>query len=341
MHFRTLFWSATCLGSLLCALSPAAAVAQNWPDDMLDKRSIDFGTVARGAIVKTRIAVTNKYVETVHISGVRTLCKCVTASVDKQSLLSNETAYIDVVVDTTMPPANKDTSVVIDFDAPQPAQARVPVKAYVRYDVVLIPGSVNFDGATKGSGSERKVSIAYAGRQTWTIQKIENPTNYLDAKVVEVGRANNNVNYDLFVTLKPNAPPGAFRTQLTLVTDDVASPRFPVLIEGRVDTEFSVSPELVSFGTVTSGQRQTQQLIVRGKRAFKIVRVESERTTAFEIQKKEDEKPLHIIPLTLVAPAEAQVIDETFTVTISTQAEPIKFRVSARISPAPMVVPGQ
>ena len=42
---------------------------------------------------------------------------------------------------------------------------------------------------------------------------------------------------------------GELRDQVTLTTDDPANPSIPVLVEARVEPEYAISPELVSFGT--------------------------------------------------------------------------------------------
>ena len=53
-------------------------LAQQWAKDMFETTKHDFGTVARGAKAEFRFELTNRYLEDVHIAGVRSSCGCIT-----------------------------------------------------------------------------------------------------------------------------------------------------------------------------------------------------------------------------------------------------------------------
>ena len=119
---------------------------------------------------------------------------------------------------------------------------------------------------------------------------------------------------------------------MTLVTDDPGNPYIPVLVEGRVEAEYSVSPEIVSLGNLAPGERKTVNVVIRGKKPFSIEKIESETTAgAFEVRLPKDAKPVQIVPLTVIAPVEPGALDEEFTVTISDRTARLTFKAHGNV----------
>ncbi|MGQ0633321.1 MAG: DUF1573 domain-containing protein [Planctomycetaceae bacterium] len=326
-----------CAG-LAVLLAASAAHAQNyrWAQDMFAKQDHDFGVVARGAEARYRIEITNLYKQTIHISGVRKTCGCTEAKVSKETLATYEKAYLEIAMDTKKFTHEKTSTVTVMIDQPVYAEVTIPIKAYIRTDVVLTPGGVQFGGITRGADAEQRIDVAYAGRQNWAIRNVVSKNPAVVGRVVETRRAGGRVNYDLFVTVKGAAPAGEIRELLTLMTDDAGNPQIPVLVEARVENEYSVTPELVDFGTLRPGDRKTMNVVVRGKKPFAIEKVESEKSAdIFEVRLPQESRPLHVVPLTMVAPADPGSLSEEFNIRISGSDEPVVFRVSGKIAAAP------
>eukprot|EP00913_Durusdinium_trenchii_P010912 g10241.t1 len=197
----------------------------------------DFGVVARGADVRHRFLVRNKYKQTIHISNVRTTCGCSAASPSKTTLASGETVYIEVTMDTRRFSRRKDSNLIVTFDRPAYAEVRIPITSYIRTDVVLTPGAANFGAVEKGKSAARSIDIAYAGRNDWTIRDVKVGSKYLSKKLEQTRRANGQVNYRLTLQLDASAPVGKLREQIVLVTDDANSPYVPILVEARVEAD--------------------------------------------------------------------------------------------------------
>jgi hypothetical protein len=213
-------------------------------------------------------------------------------------------------------------------------EVKIPLRVYIRTDVVFTPGSVLFGAVDVGAGAERKISLAYAGRGDWKILNIKSPKPYVSAQAVETSRnaAGGTANYDIVVTLAANAPAGTLRDQLTLITDDQANPNVPLPIEARVEADIMIQPEELALGTVVAGQSKTMNLIVRGKKPFKIEKIECDRAdNPFKMRLPMDEKTVHVVPLTFTAPEEAGNVDDRFTVTITGRPESLTFRASGKV----------
>src|SRR5205823_1431992 len=120
--------------------------------------------------------------------------------------------------------------------------------------------------------------------------------------------------------------------QLTVVTDDPGNPYIPVLVEGRVEAEYSVNPEIVSFGNLNPGERKTANIVVRGKKPFSIEKIESEKTAGmFEVRLPQEARSVHVVPLTVIAPTDPGTLSDDFTVTISGSSEAVTFKAYGRI----------
>lgn len=332
-------WCRPLLACLVFSLTVASGEAQelNWAQKMFDKLSIDFGTVARGADCTYRLKIKNIYQETIYIRNVHTSCGCAAAKPSTDQILSGKEAYLDVSMDTTRYMKKRDSNALITLTEPTKGlsiEVKIPLSVYIRTDVVFTPGAVNFGAVDQGAGGERKISIAYAGRADWKILDVTSPKPYLSAKAIETSRSGNGtVNYELAVTLKPDAPVGVLRDMLTLVTDDQNSPHVPLQVDGRVESEFTVSPDLVALGAVAPGTTKTVNVVVRGRKPFKIEAIEcSTALECFKVVLPTDEKMVHVLPLKFTAPNETTEINELFTITIPGRAEPVTFKAQGKVA---------
>ena len=319
------------VGALLLS-GGSRAFAQEWAEKMFEKREHDFGVVAKGSDTRYRIKITNSYKQAVHIASVTTTCGCTAAKPSKDTLASLESAYIEIVMDTRKFEHQKDSSVTVVIDQPLHAEVRIPIHAYIRTDVVLTPGGAEFPPVTQGEDKEYKIDVAYAGRGDWKIKNVVSKNPNVAAKVVETRRNGANVNYNLLITVKGSAPLGDLRDQLTLVTDDAGSPNIPVLVSARIEPEFVINPDIVSFGNLKPGEKKTVNVVVRGKKQFAIEKIESEKSSGtYEVNLPKEPRPTHVVPLTVIAPMEPGAVDDLFTVTIAGRNEPVTFKARGKV----------
>ena len=71
-----------------------------WAHKMFDKLEHDFGVVPSNADLKFRLKITNLYKETVHISNVSSSCGCTAGKPSKDTLGSEEVAWLDLSMDS-------------------------------------------------------------------------------------------------------------------------------------------------------------------------------------------------------------------------------------------------
>jgi hypothetical protein len=276
----------------------------DWAKKMFGHTSHDFGTVARGAKVEHTFTVENIYEEDMHISEVRSSCGCTATKISKRTLKTWEKAEIVAVVDTRGFFGRKDATLTVVFGGRFPAEVQLHAHVYIRSDIVVQPGSVQFGSVAEGTGAVQKLTVNYAvGRPDWEIKKVETANPHLEAQAVRATHSPvGQVTYSLEVKLKQDAPAGYIRDFLILVTNDrrPQHARVPLAVEGVVVAAVTVRPSPLLLGVLNTGQAVTRQLVVQGNKPFQIVKVECS-DARLKCAVPETEKALHLLPVTFTA----------------------------------------
>ncbi len=327
--------SVTAFAALLClgTVSPAYSQELSWAEKMFEMHKVDFGTVARGADTRLRVKITNIYKEDVHISDVRTTCGCSAAKPSATTLHSREEAYVEITMDTRRFTRRKDSNLIVTFDAPLAAEVRLPITAYIRTDVVLTPGSVNFGTVDLGTEQQKQIQVAYAGRDDWQIRGVQNDDPNLQVAVKETVRTSGRVEYTVDFHLLPTAAAGPYRHHIQLLTDDANAPTVPVLVEARIESDITITPDVVSLGMLVPGQQKTVNVVIRGKQPFKVEKIEcNEMDRCFKVRLPEESRQVHVLPLTITTPEDQQgSFTEVFSVQVAGRPEPVVFKASGKI----------
>ncbi len=285
---------------VLTVATVSTAAAQEWATKMFTTTSHDFHSVAAGAKAEFRFQFKNLYEEEVHIKSVRSSCGCTHPTITKYDLKTFEVGEIVAEFNTRMDSGGqKSATITVTFDKPFYAEVQLQVAGFIRSDVVLQPGLVDFGTVDVGTSAEKRIAVNYAGRNTWSVVKAKVPAG-LDAEIFEMSRGQGQVSYELVVRLKQTTTPGYVQDQILLVTNDKGNREIPVDVEANVVAEISVNPSTLFMGVVQPGQQLTKQLIVRGKRPFKIVGVKCD-DASFEIVSDGQSRSLHRLPVVFTA----------------------------------------
>lgn len=302
MHLRTSVFV------FMLALLSGVASAQNWAKAMFDTLDHDFGAVARGSDTVYRFEVTNKYQEDIRLLSVRSSCGCTSPSIETKDWIKTwGKGYVVAKFNTRTFTGIHSATLTVDIEVKGKGttptfrgQVQLRVHGNIRGDVVFEPGAVVFGEVDQGEQREKRVSVSYSGRSSWKINDVRSASDNLEVELTERRRRGGRVVYDLLTRLKSDATPGVIKEQLVIVTNDGATPRVPIDVEGRVIPEISVAPEYVVFGKVPEGEIVSKRIIVRGKKPFKITSIECEDTClAFKADERESDR--HIVEVTFNA----------------------------------------
>ena len=287
---------------LLAVLAAPTASGQEWARKMFQQTSHDFGYVARDGKAEFEFVLSNVYLGDVHVASVRSSCGCTSPRIKQALLKTYEKSAIVAKFNTQSFLGRKGATVTVVFDKPSYAEVQLHVSGYIRDDVVFKPGSVQLGSVDQGVPAVAKVSVDYAGRRDWKILEVKSGNPHVLAKAVETGRGGGRVSYDLLVRLDRNAPAGYLNGHLMLITNDGRSKQLPVRVEGRVRPAITVSPASLFMGVLRPGKAVTRQLVVQGKKPFRIISVTCE-DDSLELQAPAGDaaKSLHVIPVTFIA----------------------------------------
>lgn len=344
---------------VVVAMSAAPVVAQEWGTKMFDRTEIKFGSVARLADTTFKIKVKNPYVEEIQITNLSTSCGCISWT-DKQfpiAIPSKGERELTIRLDTIGHSGDKHVRAFATLSEPSKgltAQVTIPVDGRIRTDFEVHPSYVGFGPIDLGKGYIQKITVTYnGGRPDWKITSAKVGNSNLTAKVTEKGRVGGSVTYEAAVEISANAPQGVLRDQLILSTNDQGTDSsIAIPVEAKVEPDIVVADAM--FGSVTPGQPKTMQVIVRGKKPFKIEKVDHiihagaakpaadgsvttdptvTMTDEITVKAPSNAATLHMLPVTVTAPAESGMFDEEFSITIAGRPQPIIFKVKGRIQP--------
>jgi len=263
---------------ILCAVCTAS---ETWGAALFKTKQHDFGCVALGAQAEFPFEITNIYNSDVRLLHVRSSCGCTSAKLSTQLLKPGETGAVIARLNTSGQHLREKSAVLtVQLETSINGVRRVDtvqlfVSGYIRPDVVLTPGSVEFGAVAEGTTAERAVQLEYTGRPGWALVKVERSLPFIHAKAEEVRRNQGDIVYKITVTLKDNAPVGYVKDVLSFTTNELqpgkAEPVEIVLpVQGVVLAPMRVTPSPMLIGILTPGDTVSKNIVLRNVTPFRI-----------------------------------------------------------------------
>ena len=283
------------------ALVCASATAQEWADKMFTVKSHDFGEVARNAKAEFEFEVCNLYGEDIHLSSVQTSCSCTTPQILKATLKPDEKSVVRATFNTDRFTGQRGATLTVNIDRPYPAEVQLRVDGYIRSDVQFTPGSVQLGAVEQGVRAVRKATLQFGSRSGAQPIEVRSANPHLHGTLTETGRYYGQTTYDVTVELDKDAPAGYVNEKLLVVVNDAQGSQFPLSVEGRVVSSLSVSPGALFLGVVQPGEKATKQVVLRGKRPFRITSIRSDDASFEASSDLKTTKAMHLVPITFKA----------------------------------------
>ena len=289
------------VGTLALALAPLdAAFAQEWATKMFSTTSHNFGTVAKGSKTEHRFVFRNVYKEDLHVVGVRTSCGCTSPEVTVSTLKTHETGEVIAKFNTRTFLGQHGATLTVTFDKPYHAEVQLRIAGNIRGDVTFDPPFVDLGNVDLGKGVDRTVRVTHVGSTPWEIKDVRSANPSFEVSLSKPTHTSSQSAYDLNVRLKPETAAGYVKGQLILVTNDPRAAQIPMDVEGRIVAEVTVSPQLLSLGTVEPGASVTKNIVVRANRPFCVTGVSCS-DGCLTCEPKTTAATVHILPVTFAA----------------------------------------
>lgn len=320
------------------ALAARPAAAQLPLDSLFPERSFDFGTVARGSKIHHTFKLINRTDQEIHIVDSRPKCGCTDVRLGARSIPPGTQTIIEAVVDTTNFHDYKASGLTLVIDRPQFVEVDLNLTCFIRSDITLNPGQIDFGNTQRGEPRTTTLTLSYAGGvANWGIVKMVPHTDQVKARLEEQSRSiDGQVTYLLTAILQPSAKPGTLKDQLTLYTNDTSVPSIPISVTANVQTLVSVSPSIIPLGPLKPGQVIGKQVLVRsaGGQTFKLSNLKSNRTELSAKPREQDARALHVVDLSIKAPAEKGPFHAVLEIASDLKNEPpAKLTIFANVVP--------
>lgn len=322
-------------GFILLLVLVTSARGQDWAAKMFDVKAHDFGSVARDARAEFEFVLTNLYMEDVHVVSARASCGCTIVSIKNPLLKAYEEGAIVATLNTRSYSGHRSATITVTIDKPRYATVALEVKAHIRNDIVFVPGGVELGLIDRGTAVDKTISVRYLGSGSLRIVGVKSPNPHLSGEIVPTGGGRRSNSYELRIHLDEHAPVGYIKDNLVLLTNDRSLRQVPVLVEGRVLPEVTVSPGSLFMGVVRPGHRVTKQVVLRAKKPFLITSLSSDgEEIEFGVDPSATPKLLHVIPVTFIAGEKSGKIVRTIRIETDLGEEVATLSSYAVVEPA-------
>jgi hypothetical protein len=320
MRRALLIWTAWAV------LSPAAAWAQGWVEQILPERAFDAGSVAKGSKVRHTFRLVNRLDQEVQIETYKPKCGCTKVKIGANVIPPGTQTTIEAVIDTANFNGFKPSGLTLVFSRPTYAEVDLNFSCFIRTDVVLNPGVVDFGIVTRSAETKPTVTLnlTYAGvNPNWGITRMQTQSPRVSAKLQEQSRSGGGqVQYLLTATLDPSEVTGSLKDQITLYTNDPSAQTIPVAVSATVQTNVKVSPSSLVLGQVKAGQVVKKTLLVRSSQPFKVTNLKPSKDDVTATPATEGSLPLHTVNLSFKAPAEPGPYNAVIEIATDLKDEP-------------------
>ncbi len=245
--------------------------AQEWVNAIFPERNHEFGTVAKGSKLRYSFKVVNVTDKELHISGYKTKCGCTDVKIGADTVPPGTQTTIEATLDTTNFSGPKPSGLTLVIDRPSPAEVELNMNCFIRADVTLQPGQFDFGTVKRTDGPSQTLALQYIGGNTdFRITGSQHHSPRLKVKITEESRANGQAAYKIVANFEPTATLGFYKDQITLKTNDPASPEIPIFVTGQVQGLLSASPSVMNLGQVAKGASVQKTVILKADKPFAV-----------------------------------------------------------------------
>ena len=220
-------------------------------------------------------------------------------------------------------------TIYVQFSQPRFDEVRLWVQANSRDDVSVLPESLAFGRIKRGGPATATATVSFLGNSNWQITNATSDSNYILPQFEQIRRDSGEVSYKLTASIRPNAPPGKWFTDVWLQTNNASSPRIRVPLTVEIEAPLTITPSQVSLGEVKIGKWTEKKVVLLGVRPFRVVGIEgTDNQVSVNVSTAESQKA-HVLTVT-VRPQQPGALQRTLRVVTDLPGdEAIEFHASA------------
>ena len=164
------------------------------------------------------------------------------------------------MIDTTRFEGFKPSGLTLVFERPTQTEVDLNLNCFIRGDVVVNPGMVDFGIVHRSSTVKPSVTVNlnyFGGQSNWGITRMQTRSNRVSAKLNEQSRS---AYGQVTVSSRRRRSTasevnGHFKDEITLYTNDPAGQAIPVAVSATVQSALTVTPTPLLLGQVEGRDR--------------------------------------------------------------------------------------
>lgn len=318
---------------LLVGFCTTGGAAASWADSLFEERSRDFGSVPHGPTLTHPYRLTNKGNTTLHISGVRVSCGCVTAQILQSDLEPGQSTAILAQMDTRKFTGPKSVTIYVQFDRPQWEEVQLTIQSNSRDDVTLSPDAISFGQIKRGTAPSATLTLSLLGNGQWQALDARADSNYVQPVLKEQKRDGSEVVYQLTAKLRQDVPVGKWYSDIWVRTTNPAIPKVRVPLTVEVEPALNVTPPATLLGQVKLGETAERKVVVRGAKPFRIVSVKGGDAQLSVRDISTESKQVHVLTVALKATKAGEQAWTLHVLTDSKEDGEVEFQTRANVAP--------
>jgi hypothetical protein len=261
------------LAALVVTAATVAAQtgAEGAPKIVVPTKIVDVGTISQGVVVDAVFDIVNEGNQTLVVKAVRPTCGCTVADFDKE-IAPGATGKIKAKLDTKDFSGPISKSILVMTDDPQDPTVTLVIKADVRPFVEILPRPlVRFNAVQHEPMSQTFIVVGADPEKAVTVTGVDSSVPFIKTSVRvlegdELVKGKSKLQYEVSLTLDPEAPVGPVNAVLTVNTDQKEASQVPVKVYGVISSLIHVTPTQVQFGSVEAKTLPGRNLIVVNNR---------------------------------------------------------------------------
>lgn len=268
---------------------PEATAQQKAPTLTLVDPLKDFGTVPKGQKLDWSFTIKNTGTADLEILSAQPTCGCTVAEFDRV-IKPGQTGKVAASVETINFNGPISKAVTLATNDPNNPNAQLTINAVVKPYVEASPAGFVRYTILQGDAATQTIKLYSEEETPFEIEKIETPGNWVKATFTKIdkeedrvraGRAGQN-QYRVDITYGgDDAKIGPIAEKLKIKTNSKQQPEYQVSLTGVVRPRFSMTPSVLNFGEVKSGDAAANRTAVitsndkSAPAAFKVTKVET------------------------------------------------------------------
>ncbi|MFM7130606.1 MAG: DUF1573 domain-containing protein [bacterium] len=293
-----------CFKFMLLIVLSSVCQAQDWVGAVFPDRVHDFGTVAKGSKLRHSFKVTNTTNSVIHIASYATKCGCTEVKIGADTIPPGTQTTIEATLDTTRFQGVKASGLTLNIDQPTATTIDLNMNCFIRGDVLLTPGLLEFGQVKRTASPSQTLTMQYlGGNPDFRVIGSQHESRRLIVKINEQSRAGGQVTYSINANLTSESKLGFYKDQITLKTNDPASPEIPIFVTAQVQGMLSATPSVMNLGTVAKGATLEKTVILKSDQAFKISSTKASKgNVTANLEKTDQTAPLQTLKISYKAP---------------------------------------